>query len=98
MNKTCKHDYVPLEINEVHQNVKTSSAPSYQPQLHQSQPAQPAQPTQTAQPTQQAHGYVPKQGKMTVEDVEEEIAMLMERMEFLEKTLQDLKKENEKNL
>lgn len=95
MNKTCKHDYVPLEINEVHQNVKTPSVPSYQPQLQQSQPTQPTQP---AQPTQQAHGFVPKQGKMTVEDVEEEIAMLMERMEFLEKTLQDLKKENEQNL
>ena len=35
---------------------------------------------------------------MTVDDVEQEIVMLMERMEFLEKTLQELKKENAKDL
>lgn len=42
--------------------------------------------------------YTPKQGKMTVDDVEKELEMLMQRMEFLEKTLQELKKENEKDL
>ena len=42
--------------------------------------------------------YVPKQGKMTVDDVERELTMLAERMEFLEKTLQELKKENAKDL
>lgn len=43
-------------------------------------------------------GYVPKQGKMTVEDVEEELEMLMKRMEFLSETLQQLRKENAKDM
>jgi singapore isolate B (sub-type 7) whole genome shotgun sequence assembly, scaffold_1 len=43
-------------------------------------------------------GYVPKQGKMTIEDVEQELEMLAKRMEFLGQTLQELKKENAKNM
>ena len=39
-----------------------------------------------------------KQGDLTVDEVEEELGMLLERMEFLEKTLQRLKKENAKDL
>lgn len=94
MNKTSKHDYVPLEINEVRQEVKAPAPVAQRPGSPVPAMQQQAQPQQ-AQPQR---GYTPKQGKMTVEDVEEEIAILMERMEFLEKTLQDLKKENEKNL
>ena len=93
--KTCKHDYVPLEIKEVHQEAKTPSVSRPAPAQTQQVQAQVQQTQQTEQPQ---YGYVPKQGKLTVEDVEKEIEMLMERMEFLEKTLQDLKKENEKNL
>lgn len=95
--KTSKHEYVPLEINEVHQEVRTPGSPRPgSPSPMQAQQAQQGQ--QPQQPQQPQYGYVPKQGKLTVEDVEKEIEMLMERMEFLEKTLQDLKKENEKNL
>ena len=47
---------------------------------------------------QPAMGYVPKQGKMTIEDVEQELEMLAKRMEFLGQTLQELKKENAKNM
>jgi len=35
---------------------------------------------------------------MTVEEVEEEMEILMKRLEFLNETLQELKKENAKNL
>ena len=53
--------------------------------------------TSTPQP-QPTMGYVPKQGKMTIEDVEQELEMLAKRMEFLGQTLQELKKENAKNM
>ena len=43
-------------------------------------------------------GYVPKQGQMTIEDVEQELEMLAKRMEFLGQTLPELKKENAKNM
>lgn len=59
----------------------------------------PSSPEPTAHtPSSPRAGYTPKQGKMTVEDVEEEMEMLMKRMEFLNETLQQLKKENAKNL
>lgn len=40
-----------------------------------------------------APGYIPKAGKLTVEDIEAELALLMERMEFLNSALEELKKE-----
>ena len=99
VNKTSKHEYTPLQIAEYHQN--TTAGPmrpsSPVPAVERTyQPASQAQPTSQAQPA--PTGYVPKQGKMTIADVEEEIEQLMERMKFLENTLQELKIENEKNL
>ena len=35
----------------------------------------------------------PKAGKLTVEDIEAELALLMERMDFLNNALDELKKE-----
>lgn len=99
VNKTSKHEYTPLQIAEYHQNITagpmrpSSPVPTVERTC---QPASQAQPTSQAQPA--PTGYVPKQGKMTIADVEEEIEQLMERMKFLENTLQELKKENEKNL
>lgn len=96
VNKTSKHEYVPLQITEYHGNT-TARPSSPVPTVERAyQPAPQAQPTPQAQPA--PTGYVPKQGKMTIADVEEEIEQLMERMKFLENTLQELKKENEKNL
>lgn len=43
-------------------------------------------------------GYVPKEGKLTIEDVENELEMLMKRMEFLGETLQKLREENAKEM
>ena len=40
-----------------------------------------------------APGYIPKAGKLTVEDIEAELALLMERMEFLNNALEEIKKE-----
>ena len=40
-----------------------------------------------------APGYIPKAGKLTVEDIEAELALLMERMEFLKSELEELEKE-----
>ena len=40
-----------------------------------------------------APGYIPKAGKLTVEDIEAELALLMERMDFLNNALEELKKE-----
>ena len=40
-----------------------------------------------------APGYIPKAGKLTVEDIEAELALLMERMDFLNNALDELKKE-----
>lgn len=62
------------------------------------QVAQSAQLTSSAPQPQPTMGYVPKQGKMTIEDVEQELEMLAKRMEFLGQTLQELKKENAKNM
>lgn len=55
-------------------------------------------PSPSAPQAQTDMGYVPKQGKMTIEDVEQELEMLAKRMEFLGQTLQELKKENAKNM
>ena len=55
-------------------------------------------PSPSAPQAQTGMGYVPKQGKMTIEDVEQELEMLAKRMEFLGQTLQELKKENAKNM
>ena len=38
-----------------------------------------------------APGYIPKAGDLTVEDIEAELALLMERMEFLNSALEKLK-------
>ena len=43
-------------------------------------------------------GYVPKEGKLTIEDVENELEMLMKRMEFLGETLQKLREDNAKDM
>ena len=40
-----------------------------------------------------APGYIPKAGKLTIEDIEAELAMLTERMEFLNNALEEMKKE-----
>ena len=39
-----------------------------------------------------APGYIPKAGKLTIEDIEAELALLAERMEFLNNALEELKK------
>ena len=39
-----------------------------------------------------APGYIPKAGKLTVEDIEAELSLLMERMEFLNKALEEIQK------
>ena len=62
------------------------------------QSTQSATSTTSAPQPQPTMGYVPKQGKMTIEDVEQELEMLAKRMEFLGQTLQELKKENAKNM
>lgn len=95
MSKTTKHEYTPLQIAEYHQNAPAPRPASPVPPMERAYQPQ-AQPAPQPQPVQT--GYVPKQGKMTIADVEEEIDQLMERMKFLENTLQELKKENEKNL
>ena len=83
------HDFVAFDIKEVHETQRPTS-PVPQPYHHES--------ARVETPATPVPSYAPKQGKMTVDDVEQEIAMLMERMEFLEKTLQELKKENAKDL
>ena len=40
-----------------------------------------------------APGYIPKAGKLTVEDIEAELSLLMERMEFLNKALEEIQNE-----
>lgn len=40
-----------------------------------------------------APGYIPKAGDLTVEEIEAELALLMERMDFLNNALEKLKKE-----
>ena len=40
-----------------------------------------------------APGYIPKAGKLTIEDIEAELALLAERMEYLNSALEELKKE-----
>ena len=90
MEKTSVHDFVAFDIKEVHETQRPTS-PVPQPYQHE-------QAARVETPAATVPSYTPKQGKMTVDDVEQEIAMLMERMEFLEKTLQELKKENAKDL
>lgn len=91
MEKTLKHEFVPFEVGEVHEERPMSPMPlAYRE-------ASPM-PMGGQREVSPMPAYVPKQGKMTVDDVEKELTMLMERMEFLEKTLQELKKENAKDL
>jgi hypothetical protein len=42
-----------------------------------------------------APGYIPKAGKLTVEDIEAELKVLTERMEFLNSALEELQKESD---
>lgn len=91
MEKTLKHEFVPFEVGEVHEERPMSPMP---PAYREASPM-PLGGQREASPMPP---YVPKQGKMTVDDVERELTMLAERMEFLEKTLQELKKENAKDL
>ena len=59
----------------------------------------PEQPTAAPTPsTSPVGGYMPKEGKLTIEDVENELEMLMKRMEFLGETLQRLRAENAKEM
>lgn len=91
MNATSKHDYKPLEIAEFRQDKPAAVPPAAAPS--------PATTNSAAAPARSASAaYVAKQGDLTVDEVEEELGMLLERMEFLEKTLQRLKKENAKDL
>lgn len=97
MEKTLKHEFVPFEVGEVHEERPMSPMP---PAYREASPV--PVPMAMAMGGQRevspVPAYVPKQGKMTVDDVERELTMLAERMEFLEKTLQELKKENAKDL
>lgn len=97
MNATSKHDYKPLEIAEFRQDKPApAAAPSSAAAPN---PASAASAASAAAPARSASAaYVAKQGDLTVDEVEEELGMLLERMEFLEKTLQRLKKENAKDL
>lgn len=94
MNVTSKHEFTPIDIPEYHQD-KSGKSP-----MASSAAAQPVHAPSQVAPAISAPvgGYVPKQGDLTVDEVEEEIGMLLQRMEFLEKTLQRLKKENAKDL
>ena len=59
----------------------------------------PEQPTAAPAPSASpVGGYMPKEGKLTIEDVENELEMLMKRMEFLGETLQRLRAENAKEM
>ena len=94
MNATSKHDYKPLEIAEFRQDKPApAAAPSSAAAPNPASAASAAVPARSA-----SAAYVAKQGDLTVDEVEEELGMLLERMEFLEKTLQRLKKENAKDL
>lgn len=61
-------------------------------------PEQPAAAPAPASSAGPVGGYVPKEGKLTIEDVENELEMLMKRMEFLGETLQKLRAENAKEM
>lgn len=66
----------------------TSPQPVYTPQPGPSVPGKMVNGVAVAAP-----GYIPKAGKLTVEDIEAELALLMERMEFLNNALEEIKKE-----
>ena len=93
MNATSKHDYKPLEIAEFRQDKPAPAAAPSSASAASAASASAAAPARSA-----SAAYVAKQGDLTVDEVEEELGMLLERMEFLEKTLQRLKKENAKDL
>lgn len=95
MEKTLKHEFVPFEVGEVHEERPLSPMP---PAYREASPVPVPMAMAGQREVSPVPAYVPKQGKMTVDDVERELTMLAERMEFLEKTLQELKKENAKDL
>ena len=98
MEETLKHEFVPFEVSEVHEERPMSPMPPMSPVPMGGYREFSPMPIGGYRETSPMPVYVPKQGKMTVDDVEKELEMLMQRMEFLEKTLQELKKENEKDL
>lgn len=99
MNATSKHDYKPLEIAEFRQDKPApAAAPSSAAAPNPASAASAASASAAAPARSASAAYVAKQGDLTVDEVEEELGMLLERMEFLEKTLQRLKKENAKDL
>ena len=99
MNATSKHDYKPLEIAEFRQDKPAPvAAPSSAAAPNPASAASAASASAAAPARSASAAYVAKQGDLTVDEVEEELGMLLERMEFLEKTLQRLKKENAKDL
>ena len=101
MNATSKHEYKPLEIAEFRQDKSAPAAASGAgaPVRSATGSAGSAGSAGASAPASSASAaYVAKQGDLTVDEVEEELGMLLERMEFLEKTLQRLKKETAKDL
>ena len=103
MEAISKHDYKPLEIAEFRQDKPASavSASIGGGAVSASVSAAASAGASSASGSVPASGsaaYVAKQGNLTVDEVEEELGMLLERMEFLEKTLQRLKAENAKDL
>ncbi|KAK8827378.1 hypothetical protein WA538_003341 [Blastocystis sp. DL] len=88
-------EYHPIQIDATPAAQRAAAPVARTPVAQSTQSATSATSAPQPQPTM---GYVPKQGKMTIEDVEQELEMLAKRMEFLGQTLQELKKENAKNM
>lgn len=97
MEAISKHDYKPLEIAEFRQD-KPASAVGASIGGGAVSASVSAGASAGASSASGSAAYVAKQGNLTVDEVEEELGMLLERMEFLEKTLQRLKAENAKDL
>ena len=95
-----KTTFTPYEIDPNQGSAPTQAAPSIRTvgTTAPSGTTSPSAPANAPASAPAVGGYVPKQGKMTVEDVEEELEMLMKRMEFLSETLQQLRKENAKDM
>lgn len=97
MEAISKHDYKPLEIAEFRQD-KPANAVGASIGGGAVSASVSASASAGASSASGSAAYVAKQGNLTVDEVEEELGMLLERMEFLEKTLQRLKAENAKDL
>ena len=91
-------EYHPIQIDATPAVQRAAAPVARTPMAQSTQSATSATSATSAPQPQPTMGYVPKQGKMTIEDVEQELEMLAKRMEFLGQTLQELKKENAKNM